>query len=68
MLTEPNIEDGVEFIGLENEAEWNEFSSANLEALLEIYPDLGAAHKAACDGGIQLGGGASPEFFIHFVD
>lgn len=47
---------------------WAEFFAANREALLGIYPDEAAALKAACDGGIMLGGGAAPAFFVHFVD
>jgi hypothetical protein len=54
-------------ITLETTDDWTVFSEANSDALLEIYPNLDAAMKAACDGGIQMGGGAAPEFFIHFA-
>ena len=56
------------FIPLHDMDEWQDFATANEDALLEIYPDLAAACKAACEGGITLGGGAQPIFEIRFVD
>ena len=47
---------------------WTAFADANKDALLEIYPDLDAAKKAACEGGIELGGGAMPLTHIRFAD
>jgi hypothetical protein len=49
-------------------AEWEAFAEANEYSLLEMYPTIGDALKAACDGGLVMGGGASPIVHVYFVD
>lgn len=47
---------------------WEAFAEANRDALLEMYPTIAAAEAAACQGGIVLGGGAAPAFYVRFAD
>jgi hypothetical protein len=55
-------------VDLHDEDEWAAFAEANSDALLGIYPTLDDAYSAACQGGIQLGGGAAPLVEARFVD
>ena len=63
----PDMNEAI-FLPLHSEDDWTEFAEANRDALLDMYPDLDAAHKAACEGGIVLGGGAAPMVEVRFVD
>lgn len=56
-----------ETIALNDMNDWDQFATANKDALLEMYQSLDAACMAARQGGIQIGGGSSPEFFVVFV-
>ena len=55
-------------IELEDMPAWWRFAEANAEALVEAYGDLDAALKAARDGGLTLGGGATPITRVWFDD
>lgn len=55
-------------IPLRDTDEWERFVEWNREAVLEIYPTIAAALKAACEGGIAFGGGAQPIVRVFFVD
>ena len=47
---------------------WESFVNANQDALTDQYGTIDKAFKHACDGGLTLGGGAAPLFFIRFAD
>jgi hypothetical protein len=47
---------------------WREFSSVNRDVLLDEYGSVENALRHALDGGLRLGGGASPIINICFAD
>ena len=49
-------------------ASWLDFARENHAALIEAYGTIGTAYRHAVQGGLTLGGGASPLFFISFSD
>lgn len=53
---------------IDNLDQWQDFASANADALIEAYGSVETALQHACDGGLQLGGGAAPLMTIVFVD
>ncbi len=48
--------------------EWHSFARDNAEALHDAYGSISAAYQHAIQGGLTLGGGASPMFTIRFAD
>lgn len=48
--------------------EWDAFANDNREALEADYGSVETALQHARDGGLTLGGGAAPAFFISFAD
>jgi len=61
-------DDCDDFIPLFDMGDWAEFWTANAEALVEVYETEDAALRAACCGGLVIGGGAAPLFRVAFVD
>jgi hypothetical protein len=55
-------------ITLKDMDDWQAFARANAEALREQYGSISAAYQHAVQGGLTLGGGAAPCFFICFED
>lgn len=47
---------------------WEEFASANREALEDAYGSTAKAYQHAIQGGLTLGGGAAPLFEIFFAE
>lgn len=47
--------------------EWEAFADANREALEGEYGSTANAYQHAVQGGLMLGGGAAPAFFISFA-
>lgn len=45
---------------------WDSFAASNREALEESYGSIADAYHHVVDGGLTLGGGAAPQFFICF--
>lgn len=58
----------TETILLADTDDWADFADANQDALLDMYESLDDAFMAACQGGIEIGGGAAPHFYIRFAD
>lgn len=54
-------------IELEDMDAWENFAADNEEALVEAYGSVANALKHCCDGGLTLGGGASPEVIVWFA-
>lgn len=52
---------------LETTEDWETFAEANQESLEAEYGSLDKAFRHCCDGGLILGGGAAPEFFVIFA-
>lgn len=48
--------------------EWQLFADANRDALEDAYGSTEQAFRHAINGGLTLGGGAAPEFFISFAE
>lgn len=48
--------------------DWKDFFAANEDAILLDYETEDRAFRHACDGGLILGGGAHPLFYVHFAD
>jgi len=61
-------QDGVTYVALADEDDWEEFVKENREGLLEDYETIEAAHKAAREGGIHGGGGAAAEYHVYFEE
>jgi hypothetical protein len=57
-----------EQIVLPNMDAWEEFAAANREALEEAYGSTANALQHAIQGGLTMGGGAAPLFFISFEE
>lgn len=47
---------------------WDVFAADNHDALVDAYGSIEKALKHACDGGLELGGGAAPLFVIYFAE
>ena len=47
---------------------WDAFAEANHDALAETYGSVESALKHAMDGGLTLGGGASPLVLVYFAE
>lgn len=56
----------IETIILANMDAWQEWAEANREALEADYGSLSTALQHAMQGGLMIGGGAAPAFFITF--
>jgi hypothetical protein len=56
-----------EFVALADLAAWEQFYSANREALEELASKE-HLFRAACNQSLMIGGGASPLFCVGFVD
>lgn len=44
--------------------EWRAFVDANHDALIDACGTVRQAYRYACNGGLELGGGAAPLFII----
>lgn len=53
---------------IEDMDHWTEFCRENHDDIIDLYGDTIAALNHACQGGLVLGGGASPETLIIFAD
>lgn len=58
----------MEHVALRDMDDWHSFVAANEDALLDMYSSIDDALKAACEGGIVIGGGAASAFLVSFVD
>lgn len=47
---------------------WDAFVEHNRDALIETYASVDEAYRHAVQGGLTLGGGASPLVFVSFAD
>ena len=47
---------------------WADFAAANKEQLVADCGSIEAALTKACQGGLVMGGGAAPQFFIGFAE
>ena len=56
----------IENIELYDMDAWNEFVAANRDAIMERYGSIETALQHAREGGLELGGGATPLFVITF--
>lgn len=45
---------------------WADFVANNREEIESRYGSVDVAYKYACDGGLEMGGGAAPLFIITF--
>lgn len=66
-MTYESFDIEVEIV-LDDMDQWELFSRDNSEALTHEYGSVANALKHACDGGLTLGGGASPVTFIRFSE
>lgn len=55
-------------IALDDMDDWRTFAEANADALVDGYGSIEAALQHCRDGGLTLGGGAAPLFFIYFAE
>ena len=53
---------------LDNLEAWEAFAADNRDALEESYGSIANAFQHAIQGGLTLGGGASPMFIVSFAD
>lgn len=53
---------------LADTGEWEAFAADNRDALEEAYGSTANAYQHAIQGGLTMGGGAAPLFFISFAE
>jgi hypothetical protein len=58
--------DGSIHVTLDTVEDWETFALENADAIVERYGSREKAYRHLCDGGLVLGGGASPEVTVYF--
>ncbi len=67
-MTDQHSNVSIQGIELADMDAWDAFARDNRDALDEAYGTTANALQHAMQGGLTLGGGAAPMFFVFFAD